>query len=285
MNCCSEGWLLKVHRSTHLLVILSLIVMILTACRDRGTTPDQIPTRIPSVEMLATSEFMTQNAPPEGFRDSVAFPQIDDQLTVLPSWRYQSVLQFDGVFARTPREVDASASADVWYDQAGRKRRVVIEGVGALFGQEGDTALEGVRLSDDTYLVRDHVCVATGSEQATLVADLRAGDLIGGVTNATPTGHRATINGQEVWRYAFVLENLSLPQVQQNDDSQVTLMAGELWVAPEQNAVIRFYANLDVENVVLNLVDNTLPLTGTLILRYDLYDIGVDPNITQPFGC
>jgi hypothetical protein len=268
-----------------LLIILPLVVVTLAACRDRGTTPDEIPTRIPSVEMLATSEFMTENAPPPGFRESVAFPQIDDQLTGLPSWRYESVMQFDGVFARTPREVDASASADVWYAQLGRKRRVVVEGAGALFGQAGDTALEGVRLSDDTYLVRDHVCVATGSEQATLVADLRAGDLIGGVTHATPTGRRATINGQAVWHYAFTLDDLTLPQVQQNDDSVVTLIGGELWVAPEQNAVIRFYANLDVENVVLRLVDNTLPLTGTLILRYDLYDIGVDPNITQPFGC
>jgi hypothetical protein len=94
---------------------------------------------------------------------------------------------------------------------------------------------------------------------------------------------RAVINGEEVWRYTFSAEELSLPQIQIGDDGHVTLLGGELWVAPAREAVIRYYANLDVENVIL--LDSTLPVTGQIIIRYDLYEIGVDPNITQPFGC
>ena len=48
-------------------------------------------------------------------------------------------------------------------------------------------------------------------------------------------------------------------------------------------AVVRFYVNLDVENAFI--FDRQLPVTGQVILRYDLYDIGVVPNITVPFGC
>ena len=96
---------------------------------------------------------------------------------------------------------------------------------------------------------------------------------------------RGTINGVAVWHYAFTMDDLTLPQVEQSESSQIVMVGGELWVSPEHNAVVRFYVNLDVENVVLLLVDNTLPLTGTLVLRYDLFDIGVDPNITEPYGC
>ena len=263
----------------------SLIVLTITACDLRGGTPEPLPTRIPSVEALATSEFLTQNAPPAGFRDGLTFAKIDDQLQPLSSWHYEAVMQFDGVFSRTPREVDAAASANVWYEQLGRQRRVVIEGAGALFGQEDVTELEGVRMGDNTFLVRDHVCAAVNTDQTTLMADLRGGDLIGGVSNALPDGHHATINGEEVWRYTFTLDDLDLPQIQSNADSKIVLTGGELWVAPERNAVIRFYVNLDVENIVLLFVDNTLPLTGTLILRYDLIEIGADPNISEPYGC
>ena len=264
---------------------LALLILITGACRDRGLTPEDMPTRVPSFEQMATSEFMTRNAPPVGFRDSVTYPKIDDYLSSLPNWHYQAVMQFDGVFARTPREVDAVARQDAWHNLLGRQRRVVIEGGGELLQQEQESLLEGVRLGDDVYLVRDHICVAAGGEQAALLADLRAGDLIGGVQNAIPNGVTATINGESVWYYAFTADDLFLPQVQRNVDSRVVMTGGELWVSPEHNAVIRFYVNLDVENVVLSFVDNPLPLTGALILRFDLYDIGVDPNITEPFGC
>ena len=260
-------------------------VVLLVACRDQDLRPDEITTRIPSVEMMATYQMMTENAPPPGFRDAVSFPLIDNNLPLLSDWRYESRMQFDGVFARTPRQVTATASANVWYRQLGNYRRVVVTGMGDLLGQEGVTELEGVRLGDDTFLVRDHVCAASNTEAAALAANLRAGDLIGGVANAVPDGARATINGEDVWRYTFTVNDLELPQLQLDMSSLVVMTSGELWIAPEHNVVIRFYVNLDVENGMIRLFDNTLPLTGTLLLRYDLYDIGIDPNITQPYGC
>lgn len=272
-------------RRSHLLIILAAVSLLLTACRERGKTPDDLPTRIPSFEAVATSTFMTQNAPPPGFRETLAFARIDDNLPTLPNWRYEVLLQFDGVFSRTPRQVSASSKATVWYNQLGQQRRVVLEGAGELFGLASDTLLEGVRLGGDTFLVRDHVCAGQGGEQTAVLADLSAGDLIGGVQNATPDGHRAVINGQDVWRYTFTLDDLTLPQIQTGADSLIVMTGGEMWVAPEHHAVIRFYVNLDVQNILLRLVDSSLPLTGTLILRYDLYDIGIDPNITLPYGC
>ena len=56
-----------------------------------------------------------------------------------------------------------------------------------------------------------------------------------------------------------------------------------MWISPAHNAVVRFYLNLDVTNVVI--FDRQLPVTGQVTMRYDLYDIGSDFNITTPFGC
>lgn len=265
--------------------LLLTLVFILSACGSRGQTLDDIPTRIPSVDSYATSVFLTENAPPEGFRDFIAFPQIDDNLQFLTHWHSEAYFSFEGVFSRTPRQINAETSSVTWYTRTGNQRRVVLTGAGELFGdQEGET-LEGVRLGSDTFLLRDGVCLQNVDEAAATVADLRAGAIVGGVNYATPTGERRIINGEEVWRYTFTLENTNLPLLRMGDNAQITSMLGELWIAPEHNAVIRYYLNLEVDNVVLQVVDNSLPVTGHLIMRYDLYDVGVNPNINQPFGC
>ncbi|MBZ0300114.1 MAG: hypothetical protein K8J31_10250, partial [Anaerolineae bacterium] len=92
----------------------------------------------------------------------------------------------------------------------------------------------------------------------------------------------ATLNSQEAWQYQFATEDLNLPAIRLDDDGTLNA-TGELWVAPESNVVVRFYVNLDVENAFI--FDRQLPVTGQVILRYDLYDIGDVPNITIPFGC
>lgn len=271
--------LVRVYRWLWALALL----LTLAACQERGRTPQDFPTRVPSVDALATAQVLTQNAPPEGFRESVAFPQIDANLPLLSAWHYEVLLQFDGVFAQTPRRAEAFTRASVWYRQLGNHRRVLLESGGDLVEGEGITALEGVRLGDDTFLVRDGLCLPAADASA--AADLRAGDLIGGVRVALPAGVRATINGEAVWRYDFTVDDLLLPQVRLGDNGRITAMSGELWIAPEHNAVVRYYVNLDVENVVLTLFEDALPVSGQLILRYDLFEVGTDPNITQPFGC
>ncbi|GAB4344045.1 MAG: hypothetical protein Kow00117_22380 [Phototrophicales bacterium] len=261
------------------------IILILNACGSRGQTLEDIPTRIPSLDTYATSVVLTENAPPEGFREFVAFPQIDDNLQFLSHWHSEVYFHFDGVFSRTPRQIDAETTSLIWYTRTGNQRRVVLTGGGDLFGDQQGETLEGVRLGSDVFLLRDEVCLDNAEEAAAAVADLRASLIVGGVNYAVPAGEKRIINGEQVWRYAFTLENVNLPLLRMGDDAQITNMLGELWVSPEHNAVIRYYLNMEVENVVLQVVDNALPVSGQLILRYDLYDIGINPNITQPFGC
>jgi hypothetical protein len=63
----------------------------------------------------------------------------------------------------------------------------------------------------------------------------------------------------------------------------VVLESGELWIAPQQRVVVRYYLNLTVNNAIL--FDRQLPVSGTVLLRYDLYDVGTPFNISVPFGC
>ncbi len=263
----------------HILILVSLVVGLAGCSGRRGQQLTSIPTLASPAE-AATAYFMTENAPPPGFREAVAFPQVDAQLPQLEGWRYEVTLQFDGIFARTPRETSASARAQVWFNQLGSARRVVVETAGELIGQEEDNSFEAVRMGPDAFLVTNNIC-NTGADAET-AADLRAGLLVGGVHHAIPTGHHATLNGEEAWQYRFEAQDLNLPAIRL-DEGGTLAASGEMWIAPEHNAVVRFYVNLDVENAFI--FDRQLPVTGQVILRYDLYDIGEPAPVTVPFGC
>lgn len=266
-------------------LLMFIAIPLLSGCvGQRGQTLEGIPTiaSIESVAQAATAAVMTQNAPPEGFRDFVSFPEVDDRLLELPGWRYIVTLEFNGIFARTPRETSATARAEVWFNQLGSARRILVETSGELIGREENAVYEAVKLGPDAFLVRDNACLSNAGADADTAANLRAGLLVGGVTRATPTGRRATLNGEEAWEYAFTQDALNLPSIRLGEGGTMTAN-GELWVAPEDNAVVRFYVNLDVENAYI--FDRQLPVSGQVIIRYDLYDIGVVPNITVPFGC
>jgi hypothetical protein len=262
--------------------LLGLLLLLLAGCVMRGQQLEDLPTQA-AINDLATAVYLTENAPPEGFRDSISFPEVDAGLTELAGWRYQVLLEFDGVFARTPRQTTWNANAEVWFNQLGTARRVTFSTSGDLTGQPEDTQYEAVRLGPDAFLVRDSTCLSNAEQDAQTAADLRAGELVGGVTHATPTSLRATLNGEEAWQYTFTASDLSLPSIRLSDEGQLILNGGELWVAPEHNAVVRFHVNLEVTNAII--FDRALPVTGQVIIRYDLYDIGVAPNITVPFGC
>ena len=261
-------------------ISFSLLVMMLMACTTRrGQQLADIPT-LASPESMVTAQFLTKNAPPPGFREAVSFPEVDAQLETLDGWRYVVTLEFNGIFARTPRETSATATAEVWFNQLASARRVAVETSGELIGQQEDNAFEAVRMGPDDFLIREDIC-NTGDDAET-AANLRAGLLVGGVRHAVPTGQKAVLNGEEAWQYRFTQDDLNLPEIRLEENG--TLAAnGELWVAPAHNAVIRFYVNLDVENAVI--FDRQLPVTGQVIVRYDVFDIGDQPNITVPFGC
>lgn len=257
-----------------------MLLLLLAACSgQRGQRPEDLPTPA-SIEGLATAQFLTQNAPPPGYEVPLSVPQVDANLNALAGWRYIVHLEFDGVFANTPRETSATANAEVWYRQLGTARRVVVSTSGELLGAEGN-AFEAVRLGSDAFLVRNNVC--SGGADAATAANLNAGELVGGVNRAMFDNARATLNGEEAWRYAFTTADLNLPSIRLADEGSLSLTGGELWFAPAHEAVVRFYVNLDVSNAII--FDRQLPVTGQVILRYDLYEVGVEPNITVPFGC
>lgn len=259
--------------------LLALILLLAACSGQRGQRLEDLPTPA-SFEGLATAQFLTQNAPPPGFEGPLTIPEVDANLDALPGWRYIVHLEFDGVFANTPRETDASANAEIWFRQIGSARRVLVSTAGELLVR-ADTAFEAVRLGTDAFLVRDGVC--SGGADAATAAGLRAGTLVGGVNRAVFGGRRATLNGQEAWLYTFTTADLNLPSIRLTDEGAISLTGGELWFAPEHSAVVRFYVNLDVRNAII--FDRQLPVSGQVILRYDLYDIGIEPNITVPFGC
>jgi len=125
------------------------------------------------------------------------------------------------------------------------------------------------------------VCVAENTDASADLANLRASDFIGGVARAVPAGGPERINGEDVWPYAFAAEDLIRPPAL--EEGTITAFDAELWVAPEHNAVIRYYVTLNVESATV--FNSSAPLDGVVTILYDLNQIGIDPNITRPFGC
>lgn len=252
----------------------------LTACNQQGIT--QLPT-VAAPEAMATSLALTQNAPPDGF-DTVSFPAIDDNLTRLSGWRYDMSFEFNGVFSRTPRTLSVDTQAEVFYNQVESERRIVAE-IDLTDLREGSSPreYEAVRLGPDVFLVENDRCISNATtETIEVAADLSAGNLLGGVQQASTAAQQAIINGETVWRYTLQPEQVLLPSIDLSSGRIVNLN-GELWVSPEHNVVVRYYLTLDIENA--SLLSSTLPVDGTVLLRYDLYEVGVVPNLNVPFGC
>ncbi len=260
--------------------MLVLLALALTGCQQR-LSADMLPTPV-TPEALAMAVLLTQNAPPAGF-DAVAFPAIDTNLSRLPGWRYTMLIRFEGVFTGTPRPTQASTQSEVWYNQVASSRRVVARAHGELLNQPELVDYEAVRMGPDVFMVRDGVCLGDADGEAGPAADLSAGALLGGVRGATSASRRARINDQEVWLYSFTYDDLVLPALQLGESGHILSASGELWVAPEHAVVVRYYLTMEVESA--SVFGSTLPLSGTLMLRYDLHEVGTLPNISVPFGC
>lgn len=269
-----------------LVYMLICMPLLLTACRERGLTLDDIPTPItPSVR--GTEIVLTENAPPPQFGE-VSFPKIDANLPLLSGWQYTVDMEFDGVFTQVDRKVYGRVQADVSYNQIASARRVIVKSEGDLLGLEDPEQVEAVQLGPDNFLVEGGACQSNAEESADFVVQADAGSLVGGLNSAMASGQpKQRINDEIVWRYNLNFDQLNLPQLTLTSESKILAFNGELWVAPEHNAVIRYYMTVDVENALVftNVLGTALPVTGRLIVRYDVNDIGVLPNITVPFGC
>jgi len=271
---------------TRTLPLILCCLLVLTACRERGLTLDDLPTPItPSAR--GTEIVLTANAPPPNF-GTVSFPQIDNRLLQLSGWHYVVDMEFDGVFSQVDRRVSGRVTADVYYNQIASARRVVVKTEGDLLGLEEPEQYEAVQLGPDSFLVENGACLSNADDSADVAVRVGAGSLVGGVNSALASGQpQQRINDQDVWQYTLNFDQLNLPQLTLTADSKVLAFNGELWVAPEHDAVIRYYMTIDVENALVftNVLDTALPVTGRLIVRYDMLDIGTLHNISVPFGC
>jgi len=160
---------------------------------------------------------------------------------------------------------------------------VVVSTAGELLQRPEGETFEAVQLGPDAFLVRGGTCLSSADDDARTAVAINAGDLVGGVRQALPAGQQATINGVKAWRYDFAAEDLNLPPMRFVEDTRITSFAGEMWVAPEYDTVVRYWVTLTVENA--RILANDLPVNGEVRLRFDLYDVGTLPNITVPFGC
>jgi hypothetical protein len=254
----------------------------LAACQIAEPAPEPLPTLV-DIAALPTVDFLTQNAPPVGF-DVVSFDPLDRALNERLGWAYTVTGEFEGTFADTGEPAEGDFTLEVWADELGGARRAIFEIEGLALAPQAFVRLEGVRLSNDTYMVDINGQCSPGDEGSSVVADLSAGQLIGGVARATPTGHRDTIEDVPVWQYTFAPEMLRLAAVRGEPGSEVSVKA-DLWIAPGVNAVARFEASVDVTNARVLTAER--PVSGTLFLRYDLDLMQIDarPNISIPHGC
>ena len=258
-------------------LLSSLLLIFLAGCQDTVIVPT-----LANPEAVATGFVLTENAPPTGY-ETVSFPKIDANLEELPGWRYEMEFEFTGRFASTAREASARTRATVTYQQLNSSRRVVATVQQNLQGEGTLIRYEGVRLGQDAFLVRDGNCLSNAGDDAATLADLSAGDFLGGVDQADSAIQKATINGELVWRYAVLPDAMRLPNVGFGENSRILSLDAELWISPEYDAVVRYYATMEVENVTI--FDSSAPVSGTVLIRYDLFAIGELPNINVPNGC
>lgn len=261
-------------------VLLFLLMWgVLAGCRERVVTVT-LPTPM-DINMRATEIVLTREAPPAGF-DVVTFNPLDANLAAL-SWRAEMTLTFEGVFARTTRTANATSTLMVENNPLTVARRVVAFIDNDLLGESAPLDYEAVQLGEDVFVAQGQSCQLALTEAQKAAADLNAGALLGGVVAARTVPRRAIINGQTVWQYYITPETLALANVALTSEGRVLALTGELWVSPEANVVVRFYADMELENALL--FGSALPVSGTLRLRYDLYDLHEPPNISVPFGC
>ena len=141
-----------------------------------------------------------------------------------------------------------------------------------------------MRLSNDYYIVDTNGVCTAGGDNASVIGDLSAGQIIGGVSQAVPTGHQDEINDVPVWQYTFTPDNVRLPAIHLDEESVVSVDA-ELWIAPSLNAVLRY--DLSVTTRGVRILSGSQPVSGVLSLRYELDVSSLDtrPNISIPNGC
>ncbi len=263
-------------------LMLLLCLLLLAGCSGEGAA---LPTQS-SIEMAQTAVVLTEAAPPPGFQVSIAYPTLDAKLVRLPSWHSVLTLTFDGVDSTLKEKSTAKLEAQIYRNELASTRRVVFSAEGQAFGVTDPRTIEAVRVVNDYYWVVQNppVCATVNNDAARKrIADLSASTFIAGVNRAVPTGQRAKINGLDAWEYAFAPSDIVLNIIQTDKVGKFTIAAGNLWVAPSVDAIVRLTLTVNVEDV--RLLDADLPVIGQLRIVYELKAVGDQYNISIPFGC
>ena len=266
---------------------IALLIVIGSAGCSSPESNTPLPTRV-DLTQLPTVYFLTENAPPAGW-GTLALDPIN---RLLPehhqSWTYTVKGSFEGTFDTSGERATGQFEAAVQVDNPGQAQRVVLTAEGNAFLPGDKLQLEGVRFSNDYYLVDVNGRCTKNEESGSAVADLSAGDLIGGVGRAVPTGHQQAMQGAQTWQYTFAPMDARLPAIHRLPDSYVAL-AADLWIAPELNAVLQYQVTATVGGVYILWADQSAssPVSGTLFLQYDLdvQQLDLIPNISIPHGC
>lgn len=265
---------------------LSLVVVGgLAACSTLEQDPP-VPT-VANINTLPTAIFLTENAPPPGF-NLIHVDPVDANLAAHRGWAYTITGTFTGTVDDSGEPATGAVDVRVKANQLGQTRHVILEAQGSAFlNNEALLRLEGVRWSNDYYVVDVNGRCTQDQASGTAIADLGAHQIIGGVSEAIPTGHRREIGGLEAWQYTFAPSAVRLPALHRTPASTTTIGA-DLWFAPAVNAVLVYEINVEVAHVHLLWADQTAsPVSGTLYMRYELAIDQLDtlPNISIPHGC
>jgi hypothetical protein len=260
-----------------------MLAALLAGCAPTADPNAPLPTAITDLDALATAVMLTQNAPPLPYRERISLASFEDGLERLLGWHYTVSAEFSGLYAGTNRAVESLTTVEVTYNQQTSARRVKLRAEGQLLTQGEPIETEAVQIGQDVYVRSANGCIiATGTETAAVVS-AGVGQLIGGVREAVPTGTRGVINGETVYRYAFLQDALILPALSVRDGGRISLLSQELWFSADKGALIRLYLTFALENV--SIFGAALPVSGQIVLRYDLTDLGQPQNISIPYGC
>jgi hypothetical protein len=259
--------------------ILALIIICLFVS---GCLTEQPMPTAASIEASETETYLTSVAPPPGF-EQVVFREIDKNLSDLPYYDYVVSLAFDGVHSDTQKAMQGVIRAEVYSNGLGGERRVVLEVSGEAFNVQDKRRIEGVRISNDYYLVdQNNTCGKVTDAASRGVADLSAGNLIGGINNASFTTNRKKIGEIDSRQYVFSPDDIVPPPMQFGEGGTVSVASGDLWVTPENKVVVEYSITLNIKNAT---IQGNGPLTGQIRANYKLGSVGVPHNISIPNGC
>lgn len=267
-----------------LIATVLLASMLLAACDSiLGDNAEPSPTIFDqSFEEYQTSLPFTVNAPTPGF-ESVSFPEIDDNLPTVSYTKFDVTVTFDGYYTDTSEPVNGYMRLTAWNDEFNGSRQIQIEFEGDVFSG-GASNLDVVRIVNQYYMINPNGVCITDPGQVSELANIRAGQLIGGIEYAEPTSNVEEIDGIQTWQYGFDEQFINPPAIQfEGENNEIDYLAGAIWVSPEYNIVMRYTVEMNVHRATLLFGER--PVTGRILYQYDVDVLEEPPAISIPNRC